>query len=347
MRVGLTLDFRNSPRRRRPWREFWEDGLWLLCEAEVLGFDSVLVQEHFFTEDGYAPSAPVFLALLAERTRRVRIGTYVQILPLHHPAQLAQQTAVLDQFSGGRLDVGVGLGHSLAEYRALGVDPRTRAGRMDEALTVLRRAWTERPFTFEGRHYCLHDLEVRPEPLQQPHPPLWVAATTPAAAARAGRHGAYLLAGTAEAELADAYRASWRAAGHPPGKERVCSGLTVTTTVEDPTRVWERNRALYYERWDFYRRIRSDLGLQDIAAGPDAVRTAQDRTVTTPESYRDHELIGDPQTVLAALEPVAHRLGATDLIINGPASGIDWRGEGYRSVRLFAEKVLPTLHTWN
>ncbi|MBW2426660.1 MAG: LLM class flavin-dependent oxidoreductase, partial [Deltaproteobacteria bacterium] len=118
MDVGLTLDFRNPPFRRRPWRELWEDGLWLLTEAEALGFDYVLVQEHFFTDDGYAPSMPVFLALLAERTERLRIGSYLSILPLHHPAQLAQEMAVLDHLCGGRLDVTVGIGHRLAEYLA-------------------------------------------------------------------------------------------------------------------------------------------------------------------------------------------------------------------------------------
>ena len=87
MEVALTLDFRNAPERRRPWKEFWEDGLWLLCEAEAMGFDSVTVQQHFFQPDGYGPSLPVFLTLLAERTRRVRIGSYLYILPLHNPAQ--------------------------------------------------------------------------------------------------------------------------------------------------------------------------------------------------------------------------------------------------------------------
>jgi len=344
MRVGFTLDFRNSPRWRRPWRELWEDGLWLMCQAEALGFDSLHAQEHFFQPDGYAPSMPVFLTLLAERTRRVRLGSYIYVLPLHHPAALAQETAVLDHLSGGRLEVGVGLGHSLAEYRAFGVDPRRRPSRMEESLEVLKRAWTERPFTFSGRFFDLRDIEVWPEPLQQPHPPLWIGATTVAAAERAGRHGAWLAAGSVEPEVYQAYREAWTASGHPAGAARASLTLTITATREDPEKVWARNRERYFERWDFYSRIRSELGDPALAVG--ATGRVQPEPVATPESYRANELIGDPDTVLAILEPLVRRLGATDLVMSGPASGIDWRGEGYDSVRLFAERVLPVLARW-
>jgi alkanesulfonate monooxygenase SsuD/methylene tetrahydromethanopterin reductase-like flavin-dependent oxidoreductase (luciferase family) len=344
LRVGFTLDFRNSPRWRRPWREFWEDGLWLMREAEALGFDSLHVQEHFFQPDGYAPSMPVFLALLAERTRRARLGSYIYVLPLHHPAALAQETAVLDHLSGGRLDVGVGLGHSLAEYQAFGVDPRRRPSRMEESLEILKLAWTRRPFSYSGRCFELRDLEVWPEPLQQPHPPLWVGATTVAAAERAGRHGAFLTAGSVEPEVYAAYRKAWVAGGRPESEARAAMTLTITATREDPEKVWARHRERYFERWDFYSRIRRELGDPALAVG--AAGQVRDEPAATPETYRANELIGDPEHVLGVLEPLVRRLGVTDLVMSGPASGVDWRGEGYESVRLFAERVLPVLARW-
>jgi len=341
VRVGLTLDFRNSPRWRRPWRELWEDGLWLLGEAEALGFDSVHAQEHFFQPDGYAPSMPVFLALLAQRTSRVRLGSYIYVLPLHHPAALAQETAVLDHLSGGRLDVGVGLGHSLDEYLAFGVDPRRRPSRMEESLEILKRAWTERPFSYSGRFFELRDIEVRPEPLQTPHPPLWIGATTVAAAERAGRHGAFLAAGSVEPGVYEAYRRAWVAGGRPAAQSRASMTLAITTTFEDPEKVWARHRDVYFERWDFYSRIRRELGDPALAVG--ATGRAGAEPVASPESYRANELIGDPQTVIGVVRSLAEQLGVTDLVMSGPASGIDWRGEGYESVRLFAERVLPEL----
>ena len=126
MQVGFSLDFRNAPERRRPWKEFWEDGLWLLQEAEAMGFDSLMVQEHFFQPDGYAPSLPIFLTLLAERTKRAHIGAYTYVLPLHNPAQLAQETAVLDHLSEGRLDVGASKNHkSTSEKHKIEVEKLT------------------------------------------------------------------------------------------------------------------------------------------------------------------------------------------------------------------------------
>ena len=108
MDVSLTLDFRNPT--RRPWRELWEDNLWLMREAEAMGFCQLFVQEHFFTSDGYGPSVPIFLTALAERTQTARLGSYLYILPLHNPLALAQEIAVLDNFCGGRLDVVLGAG---------------------------------------------------------------------------------------------------------------------------------------------------------------------------------------------------------------------------------------------
>ncbi len=343
MEVALTLDFRNAPERRKPWREFWEDGLWLLSEAEAMGFDCVMVQQHFFQRDGYGPSIPILLTLLAERTQRVRIGSYLYILPLYNPAQLAQECAVLDHVSEGRLDVCVGLGHSLAEYAAFGIDRAARGQRMDEALEVLKRAWTERPFSHKGRFYQLDDIEVRPEPLQIPHPPLWVGATTVAAASRAGRHGAHLAAASADPAVYQAHRDAWQAAGHDPAAARLSNCLSITTTREDPDEVWRRNRELYFYRWDFYRRIREELGDPMLEIGTGAEADAATESTPSPERYRENELIGSPDEVLEAILPMATTLGTTDFVLNGPASGLDWRGEGYESVKLFADQVLPHL----
>src|SRR5690349_4154203 len=124
MQVGFTIDFRNP--LGESWRRLWEDRLWLFQEAEAMGFDYLLVQEHVATRDGYAPSIPVFLALLAERTTHARIGSYTYVLPLHNAVRLAQETAVLDHLSGGRLDVTVGSGHRAFEYQLHGYSPKTR-----------------------------------------------------------------------------------------------------------------------------------------------------------------------------------------------------------------------------
>jgi alkanesulfonate monooxygenase SsuD/methylene tetrahydromethanopterin reductase-like flavin-dependent oxidoreductase (luciferase family) len=330
MKVGFTIDMRNP--RGEPWREFWEDRLWLFTEAAAMGFDYLLVQEHWFTKDGYAPSATVFLTLLAERTRDVRIGSYIQVLPLHHAARVAQETAILDHLSGGRLDVAVGTGHRALEYVAFGMSPMTRPSRMEEGLEVLRLAWTQRPFSFHGKHYNLDGITVTPEPLQQPHPPLWVAATAPAAAGRAGRFGAHLHAASVDPELYAAYRRGLAAAGVDPATMRVSNPWSITVS-DDPGRVWERNKELYFDRWDFYRQIRLEMGDKDLGYG----------LPPGPDAYRDFELIAPADVVLDTVGGFARTLGLTDMVHSGPAGGIPIREEAYPDLKRFAEHVLPEL----
>ena len=329
------MDFRNP--FHRPWREFWEDCLWLMCEAEEMGFDYLMVQEHFFTRDGYAPSIPIFLSQLATRTKRARLGSYLYVLPLHHAGQLAQETAVLDHLSGGRLDVTVGTGHRPAEYRWLGYSPSTRPSRMEEGLEVLKLAWTQRPFDYQGRYYTLKNVEVYPEPYQQPHPPLWVGASAPAGAERAGRYGANLASASVDPEIYTAYARGLEQAGVDIKSVRISNPYSITVTDEDPQKVWERNKALYFDRWDFYRVIRGEMGDVDLAAFEHA---------PSDDAYRDFELIGDPEMVIATLREFTDTLPLTDIVHSGPAAGIDIRTEGYQSLKRFADSVLPVLKTW-
>ncbi|WP_235735882.1 LLM class flavin-dependent oxidoreductase [Nocardioides alcanivorans] len=336
MRVGLTLEMKASPHRDQSWTDLWEDCLWTFEQAEELGFDSLLVQEHFFSEDGYAPSIPIFLSQLVSRTSTARIGSYIYVAPLHHPLALAQETAVLDRLSGGRLDVGIGSGHRVAEYVAFGLNPRTRPSRMEETIELLKRGWSGQPVDHDGKYFQIPGLQVQPTPLQEPHPPLWVAATTPAAAARAGRHGANLAGASVDPEVHEAYHAALAEAGHEPGSTRVSNPWSITVTDEDPEAVWERNQHLYFERWDYYRRIRSEFGDPDLDYGLEP----------SADTYRANELIGDADTVLAVLEPFVKDLGLTDLVLFGPHPGVDLRTEGIESLRKFAAEVLPTLKSW-
>ena len=335
MKVGFATQFRNV--LGRPWRQFWEDGLWLMHEAEAMGFDGLWVQEHFFEEHGYAPSVSSFLTLLAERTSRVRIGTYVAILPLHHAGYFAQQMAVIDHLSEGRLDVQVGMGARAMEYRAFGYDPRSRKSRMEESLDVLRLAWTQRPFSYHGRHYDLDDLIVLPEPFQQPHPPLWVAGSAPVSAARAGTLGANLAAVSNDPAVYDAYLGALDAAGHDRGAISISQGISVTATREDPDVVWERNRRHYAKRWDYYAGHGMDIGRE-----AESLDFGLERS---DDFYRQFELIADPDTVIETLKAITGRLPLTHLNLAGFADGIPVE-ECYDQLKLFAETVLPVIHDW-
>ena len=149
--------------------------------AEELGFDSIWIAEHHSSRYGICPSLMPLLGHIAARTRKIRIGAGVSVLPFHNPIFLAEETAMLDVLSNGRLDFGVGRGSADYEYGNFNVDFDTRDVRTQEALDVILGLWTEDDFTFQGEFYQVKDLTIAPKPVQQPHPPVFLAVSrTPA-----------------------------------------------------------------------------------------------------------------------------------------------------------------------
>jgi probable F420-dependent oxidoreductase len=228
--------------------------------AEALGFDSVWVSDHVvipariestypYSPDGtfrLSPSAPYFepltaLTYLAGCTRRVRLGTHVLILPYRHPLLTAKAVATLDVLSGGRVDLGIGVGWMREEFEALGFDYFERRGAVtDEQLRILHLAWTEDLPSFEGEFYSFAPLGTQPHPLQRPRPPIWVGGHTRAAIRRAARLGDGWLplgvrppAALPPEEIAAGIatlRATARAAGRDPATLQVCFSTGVTLT---------------------------------------------------------------------------------------------------------------------
>ncbi len=190
---GLCYNFRNPKPFEVPFPQFYEEMIEQIVAAEALGFDTVWLPEHHFSpEDGYNPNPLTLAAAIASRTSKIKIGTWLVLLPLHNALRIAEDAAVIDNLSNGRFLLGMGLGYRKEEYEAYGIDRRHRAARMEEGLTVLRGALGDAPFSFEGRHYSVKDAEIFPKPVQRPLP-IWVGARSTPAAARAARHDASLM----------------------------------------------------------------------------------------------------------------------------------------------------------
>jgi len=188
--------------------------------TEELGFDEVWLTEHHFIDYGLAVDPGTLACAAASRTRRVRIGLAAAILPFHHPLRLAEQLALVDVISGGRLDVGVGRGNRPAEFRGYNVPQQENRDRFDEAIDIIQQAWTEESFTYRGRFFTVVDAHVQPKPMQRPHPPLYqVCASTESMEATAARGWPMLnsvLRGNAEQQIAtnrNAYVAALRKNG--------------------------------------------------------------------------------------------------------------------------------------
>jgi alkanesulfonate monooxygenase SsuD/methylene tetrahydromethanopterin reductase-like flavin-dependent oxidoreductase (luciferase family) len=165
------------------------------CLAEALGFDGIWLTEHNFTGEAVYCDPIPFASALAMRTSRVRIGFAVVQLALRHPVRLAVQLALLDNLSSGRLDVGVGRGSLYNEYEFVGYGVRSDDARerSAEALEVLTGAWTTTPFAYHGKYFQLSLPELRPRPVQRPHPPIWRSVVTPPSFRECGRLGAPIM----------------------------------------------------------------------------------------------------------------------------------------------------------
>jgi alkanesulfonate monooxygenase SsuD/methylene tetrahydromethanopterin reductase-like flavin-dependent oxidoreductase (luciferase family) len=177
MRFGTYYFLQAPPRLDHP--EVIRREIEQMAWTEELGFDSIWLTEHHFIEYGLSVSPAVLAAAAAMRTQRTRIGLAAAILPFHDPVRLAEELAMVDILSGGRLDVGIGRGNRPVEFEGYRVPQIESRERFEEALEIVVRAWTRERFSFEGRHFTIPEVRVIPKPLQQPHPPLYVVCVSP------------------------------------------------------------------------------------------------------------------------------------------------------------------------
>jgi alkanesulfonate monooxygenase SsuD/methylene tetrahydromethanopterin reductase-like flavin-dependent oxidoreductase (luciferase family) len=219
MRFGV-LQFFSWPERRVALAEVYDRALRRVQVMDRSGYEAVWLAEHHFTGYSVCPSVHMMGVRVADRTERLRIGMAVSLAALYHPLRLAEEVALLDVLSDGRVDWGAGRGFDPVEFRAFGVPVEESGERFHEAVEIVLAAWTTERLTWSGRHWRFDRVEVLPKPLQRPHPPVWLAAGSPGAIRWAGERGFSILLGphstfgetAAHREL---YRAALEAHGHP------------------------------------------------------------------------------------------------------------------------------------
>jgi alkanesulfonate monooxygenase SsuD/methylene tetrahydromethanopterin reductase-like flavin-dependent oxidoreductase (luciferase family) len=208
----IRFDMRN-PQPGTPKQALYQAAIEMAAWADRAGFDVVQISEHHGADDGYLPSPVVLAAAIAARTERIRIRLSVVTLPFNHPLRIAEDIAVLDIISNGRVEAVFGGGYAPQEFEMFGVDPRQRGRIVEHGIETIKRAWTGEEFEFEGRRAC-----VRPTPVQQPRPPIWLGGSSAPAAKRAARIADYFY--TAEQPLYDIYRQAAIEGGRDPGPWR-------------------------------------------------------------------------------------------------------------------------------
>jgi alkanesulfonate monooxygenase SsuD/methylene tetrahydromethanopterin reductase-like flavin-dependent oxidoreductase (luciferase family) len=257
MKFGV---FDHMDRSTLPLGEQYADRLKLIEAYERSGFYCYHLAEHHATPLGMAPSPGVFLAAAAQRTTRLKFGPLVYTLPMYHPLRAAEEICMLDQLSGGRLQVGVGRGISPHELEHYGVVPAEAQARYLEAFAIVLQALTQETVTFEGKFYSFRDVPMEIEPVQRPHPPLWYGVGNIEAVAWAARNAVNVVCNvptTRAREIVARYRAEWAAAGNAPAALPLIGmnrHVVVADTTEQATAIARRAyrgwHASFFKLWE-------------------------------------------------------------------------------------------------
>lgn len=301
-------------------------------EAEALGFHSSFVTEHHFTGIGQLSATLTFLAFVAARTTRLRLGTAVLVLPWHNPVLLAEQAATLDLLSGGRLDLGVGKGYRHNEFAGFAMPPEEAGPRFEEALSVLVRALSsDAPFSHRGRFFKFDEVIVEPPPQQRPHPPLWMAAGSEGSITACARRGFNLLLDQfASPEQIGArialYRRELEGAGHAfdPVRVAVARNVWVATDSAEKAEAVGRQQQVHERLLSLSRGSESRPGSHILAYSD------------MPGAREAHSLIGTSEEIVDKLA-VLEESGVAYVLLFGQGSR--------ENFRRFAENVMPRFKT--
>jgi alkanesulfonate monooxygenase SsuD/methylene tetrahydromethanopterin reductase-like flavin-dependent oxidoreductase (luciferase family) len=339
---GLMFSFRNPPFRRVPWDDLYASELALTVDAERLGYDHVWLTEHHFVDDGYSPSLLPIAAAIAAQTERIRIGTFVLLLPLHDPVRVAEDAATVDIVSRGRFDLGMGLGYRVAEFTSMNVPREERGARLQEGAQLIQRLFTERNVSLEGRFRTVRNATLMPPPVQQPHPPIWLAARGPAALDRAARLGFHLAAVGLPQHQA-AYDEALRRHGRDPRDFHVAQLRAVYVA---PTReqAWAECADGFHHMLACYAQWFGEAG--DLSAdrgdGRPLPSAADLRRAQSADFFGEPAIIGTPDDAVAAIRDYEKRTRATHLVMGMAMPGVE-PAKTRASMELFAREVMPKL----
>jgi alkanesulfonate monooxygenase SsuD/methylene tetrahydromethanopterin reductase-like flavin-dependent oxidoreductase (luciferase family) len=233
-----------------PLQDFYDDRFKIVEAYDRAGFYCYHVAEHHSTPLGLAASPAVYLAAVAQRTKSLRFGPLVYTLPLYHPLRLTEEICMLDQLSNGRMQVGIGRGISPLETKAFGVDPAERLARYEDTRQVMMQGLTQKAVNFSGRFFSFDNVPMELEPLQKPHPPIWIGAASTDSAARAARNGHNFVSLSTSAEtreLTQSYRSAWTEANGDAGLPKLGLGRFIVVGETDAAAMTLARRA--YHKW--------------------------------------------------------------------------------------------------
>jgi alkanesulfonate monooxygenase SsuD/methylene tetrahydromethanopterin reductase-like flavin-dependent oxidoreductase (luciferase family) len=345
--VGIFVEeLRQGASQAQAFRDIFE----VADRAEAWGADCVWLGEIHFTPTRSVISASLQVAsAIASRTRRLRVGTAVQVLPLSHPLRIAEEVATVDQISEGRFEFGIGRSGVVRTYDVYGVPYAESQERFREALEIIRRAWTGEPFSYEGTFHRVRDAVVVPRPVQVPHPPIRMATTSDETFPAAGRLGLPIFVGLRTTEIADLqaqlapYRDAWREAGHA-GRPSVYLRIPVyvATTERDAVEEPRESVAAFFARQTELARA----AVGRAGAGPaDRRRLQAERMarLTYDDILARKVVFGTAAGVVERLKELRDELGLDGIVAELNPGGLIAPALELRSLRLLTHEVVPAL----
>ena len=345
MEFGIFIE---EKRRGTTATEWFDETFALVDAAESWGLDGIWLGEiHFNPVRSVLSSPTALMGNLAARTKRIRLGTAITVLPLDHPLRIAEDAATIDHLSHGRLDFGIGRSGSPRAYDALGIPYAESQARFAEALEVILEAWKGEKFSFHGKFFSFDNVTVGPQPIQQPHPPLRMAANSPETFAFVGRSGLPLFVGLRDHGLPElrqhlvTYRTAWREAGHP-GHGDVCLRLPVYAAPTEKAAREEPHENITY----FFRRhadlTRSGLGRGDTGpADRRAAKVEQLDHLSYDEILTTRVAFGTAQGLVDRIGELREDLGLTGLVAELNPGGLLPVGPMERTLRILTHEVIP------
>jgi alkanesulfonate monooxygenase SsuD/methylene tetrahydromethanopterin reductase-like flavin-dependent oxidoreductase (luciferase family) len=342
MDFGLLLAFRNPLQWRRPFADIYREHVDQAVYAEELGYDTIWTTEHHFAEDGWSPSLLPILAGIATRTTRIRLGTFIIVLPFHHPVRVAEDAATVDILSNGRLDLGVGQGYWLSEFASFGISRKQRVSRLTEGLNIIQKCFTEDSFSYAGKYWQLERIELSPKPVQQPGPPIWVAAMAENSVRRAARMG-YHLAGSGGADLQQFYDDELVKLGRRVEDHHIAQ-LRAVYIAETREQAWDDcEKHLHYMMSLYDKRYKEADDMEwgsAVMSAPAIPPIGELRHAKGISFFNAPLIVGTPEDAIAELQRYTAETRCTHLSLWMQMAGMPTE-MARKSMALFAKEVMP------
>jgi alkanesulfonate monooxygenase SsuD/methylene tetrahydromethanopterin reductase-like flavin-dependent oxidoreductase (luciferase family) len=343
MQLVATMGIRNLPSDPRPLAEVYREHLEESVLAERLGFDGVWASEHHFSEDAWNPSPLTFLTAVAARTERVRVGPYVLLLPLHNPVRVAEDVAVLDNLSAGRVDLPVGVGSAPEEFAAFGIPFGERLGRTFEALRVIERCFAGQEFSHRGKYYAFSRVRMTTPPVQRPGPPIWVASMGEQSVAWTARRGYHLAAGAGPGHAR--YEELLARHGHDRASRQIASVPIRVHLAATRAQAWDEAETGLHQVLRFYRTRVDPRSVTSAAGVLDPMPPVGEFRAVSGIGHRGTPfLVGTPDEVGQALAAYRGRR-LTNLCLNFHQPGMATDAVR-RSMEMFARELMPAIREW-